>query len=212
VAVLGAESTGKSSLIAELSQALIGLGFDVRRVHEYLRDWCTSQGRTPVAREQLAIAQEQARRARAAAESAQAHATTVVLSDTSALMTAVYSDLLFGDPSLLAFGLAQQKHFDMTLVTGLDLPWVADGLQRDGVQSQAPVDKRLREILVQNEIAFDVIYGLGPQRADNALRLLQRRLGCLPPAPEQRPWTCDKCSDPTCEHRLFTSLIQADSR
>ena len=209
VAVLGAESTGKSSLIQSVARELTQLGHEVRTVDEYLRAWCASEGRTPRAHEQVSIALEQTRQVLAASGNKLPHsATSVLLSDTTALMTAIYSEVLFGDGSLLEYGLTQQKTFDLTLVTGMDLPWVADGLQRDGADSQAPIDQRLRQVLVQHSLPFHVVYGVGAQRTHSALRLLQRRLGTLPPSPDQAPWTCDKCSDPGCEHRLFTGLIQ----
>jgi nicotinamide riboside kinase len=208
VAVLGAESTGKSSLIQSLALELTRLGHDVRTVDEYLRVWCTREGRTPRAYEQASIALEQTRQVLAASGKLSGTTSTVLLSDTTALMTAIYSDVLFGDGSLLEYGLTQQKTFDLTLIAGLDLPWVADGLQRDGANSQAPIDQRLRQVLATHGIGFHVVYGVGFQRTHSALRLLQHRLGTLPPGPEQAPWICDKCSDPGCEHRLFTGLIQ----
>ena len=208
VAILGAESTGKSSLTQSLCDELTRIGYEVRVVDEFLREWCAREGRTPQVHEQVAIAHEQARRLQAASHRATRNVSAVILSDTSPLMTAIYSDVLFTDPSLLGFGLAQQKNFDITLVTGLDLPWVADGLQRDGKHSQAPIDHRLREALLNGGIAFQVIYGVGPQRTDRALRPILQRLGCLPPAPEGQAWRCDNCSDASCEHRMFTRLVE----
>ena len=55
-------------------------------------------------------------------------------------MIAVYSDFVFADASLYASALAAQRRCDLTLVTALDLPWRADGLQRDGAHVRAPVD------------------------------------------------------------------------
>ena len=58
-----------------------------------------------------------------------------LIADTTPLMTAIYSQQVFGDDALLAEGLAFQRlQVDVTLLLGLDLPWVPDGLQRDGAQ------------------------------------------------------------------------------
>ena len=73
--------------------------------------------------------------------------TKQVLADTTPLMTAVYSDLLFQDTRLYADAARHQQGYALTLLTGLDLPWVADGLQRDGPQVREPVDARLRQAL-----------------------------------------------------------------
>ena len=93
IALVGAESTGKTELSRAIAQRLQDRGMPVALVGEYLREWCEREGRTPRPDEQQAIADEQRRRIDAAA------ATGVVVADTTALMTAVYSEQLFADPS-----------------------------------------------------------------------------------------------------------------
>ncbi|MGZ5218265.1 MAG: AAA family ATPase, partial [Caldimonas sp.] len=88
VALLGAESTGKTTLAGELGDALERRGTRVVVVAEALRDFCVAHERTPRHDEQRAIAAEQTRRIDAAASDAQ-----VVIADTTALMIAVYSEL-----------------------------------------------------------------------------------------------------------------------
>ena len=174
IALLGAESTGKTAL----AQALLAHGQLCQRqvlwVPEYLREWCDAAGRTPLAHEQALIAQTQAERALAAPTC------DWLLVDTTPLMTAVYSDLLFADRSLYESALAHQTHYDLTLLMGLDLPWVADGLQRDGPQVRLPVDTRLRHALLGAGIRFSVIYGWGADRSQAALRAMDHCHGARP--------------------------------
>jgi nicotinamide riboside kinase len=137
-------------------------------------------------------------------------AASLLLSDTAPLMTAVYSDLLFGDTSLYAAALADHSVFGLTLVTGLDLPWVADGIQRDGVAMRAQVHQRLCDVLRRHRIAFSLVYGRGEARTQSALQAIGYALG-KPPADARRSawkWPCEKCSDPECEHRLFSALLK----
>ena len=47
IALLGAESTGKSQLASALSARLQQSGLAVHRVDEYLREWCDAHQRTP---------------------------------------------------------------------------------------------------------------------------------------------------------------------
>jgi uridine kinase len=47
IALLGAESTGKTALAHALVQLLVQQGQDAVAVDEYLREWCAVQGRTP---------------------------------------------------------------------------------------------------------------------------------------------------------------------
>jgi nicotinamide riboside kinase len=215
IAVLGAESTGKTTLARALARALNTTESPVVTVHEVLREWCDHEGRTPRAEEQLGIAHEQARRAETA------WAGTGVVADTTPLMTAVYSELLFGDRSLYGFALAHQRHYHLTLLTGLDVAWVADGLQRDGPHVREPVDALVRAALARAGIAFCTVYGYGDARLNHAISALENTMNSIAKHQENTrakgqfdskkaaawSWPCDKCSDPGCEHRLFTDLL-----
>lgn len=198
VALLGAESTGKTSLAAGIAEHWRGCGHAVHAAGEYLREWCDREGHTPRPHEQIGIAHEQARRALLAP------AGHWLVADTTPVMTAVYSDMLFNDQTLYDFALEHQRHYDLTLVTGLDIAWVADGLQRDGPHVREPVDAMVRAALDRAGLPYRVVYGQGPRRLLNALYAIDSftRTGT-----ESRPWTCDKCADPDCEHKLFTGLL-----
>lgn len=206
IALLGAESTGKTQLSMELAQALRQQGKSVAVVPEVLREWCHREGRTPRPEEQMAIAQEQERRVDQAAAAAGAD---IVISDTTALMVAIYSAMLFEDGTLYRFALDRQSGYDITLLTGLDLPWVADGLQRDGPHVREPVDALIREALARAGVPYRLVYGRGAERLRNALAAIEASAP-EEDAKQERPWTwsCDKCSDPECEHRLFTGLLR----
>lgn len=203
IALLGAESTGKTALSEALAQRLRERGHRVQTVGEVLREWCVREGRTPRPEEQLPIAQEQERRVDAAAARA-----GIVIADTTSLMVAIYSAMLFDDGTLYRFALERQRGYDLTLLTGLDLPWVADGLQRDGPHVREPVDALVREGLAKAGVAYRVVYGTGEERVVNALAPVLELLGERPASVggTRWKWACDKCSDPECEHRLFTGL------
>jgi nicotinamide riboside kinase len=169
IAIIGAESTGKSTLAAQLVPALRQRsGGRVALVAEALREWCEHTGRTPREEEQAPLMRMQHERIEAAAA---AH--DIVVCDTSALMTAVYSRLLFGDRSLEERALDLHARMSATLLTALDLPWVADGHQRDGEHVRAPVDAMLRELLQRRRLPFAVVSGLGPARLQQALAALE---------------------------------------
>jgi nicotinamide riboside kinase len=201
VALLGAESTGKSTLARALAAHFTSLGRKAEAVPEALRDWCQANGRTPRPEEQMGIAQEQERRVDEACARAQ-----VVIADTTAIMVAIYSAILFEDHGLLRFAVERQRQYAVTLVTGLDIPWVADGLQRDGPHVQGPVDALVRALLDKHGIAYRVVYGTGDERLRNALAAVDASLA-PPSSVRDWVWQCDKCSDPDCEHRLFARLI-----
>jgi nicotinamide riboside kinase len=163
VVLVGAESTGKTTLAHAIADRLAGQG-RVVRVDEVLREFCAERGRTPRREEQAAIAAEQTARIELAAATAD-----IVVADTSALMIAVYSELVFGDTSLYASALAAHRRAQLTLLTALDLPWQGDGIQRDGPQVRAPVDALLRKALAGAGIAFTLVEGVGSARLESAM-------------------------------------------
>lgn len=200
VALLGAESTGKTTLARQLATRLADEGRKVAIVGEVLREFCDHHGRTPHVHEQSGIAAEQSRRI---AEAAAVH--EFVVADTTALMIAVYSDHVFSDTSLYAPALADHARVGLTLLTALDLPWQADGLQRDGPHVREPVDARVRAALVSAGLPYSVVAGIGDLRAAHALAAVQRALA-PPEAAAGRArwhWVCERCGDAACErHRL----------
>jgi nicotinamide riboside kinase len=124
---------------------------------------------------------------------------TSTIADNTALTRAVSGDLPQSKLSLHEQAIAHQRTYDLTLLTGLDLPW--SGSSEEALQRQQ-TDARLRAALQEAGIVYGVVYGSGPQRLKNALRFISPQ--DTPPA----RWrgVCEKCSDPDCEFRLFTAL------
>ena len=211
VSLLGGESTGKTTLGKALLGGLNGLGIKTSLVPEHLRDWCVSHGRAPQASEQAGIAFEQARLTDRAADTP---GLQVLLTDTSPLVIAAYSEHYFDDTSLYPQAMDRQRRVGLTLLMGLDLPWVADGCLRDGPQVREAIDALLRRHMLAMNLPFQTIHGVGEVRTRQTLRAIGLTLGqtLLPQDPDgpqsRRPWVCDSCSDPDCEHRLFTQLLQ----
>lgn len=226
IALLGAESTGKTNLSIGIAQALRSLGLKAVAVPETLREWCHANGRTPEVHEQADIAKAQA-------ENIFSISSGWVIADTSPLMTAVYSDYMFQDKGLYQQALLHQAAFDLTLLMGLDLDWVADGVQRDGEHVREPVDTLLRQALQGAKLPFQVIYGRSEARLSAALMAIHERVGAvhtelgphltaLKSLQSQRDanqyglnkgktaWRCDLCSDAECEHKLFSDLLKAE--
>jgi len=212
ITLLGGESSGKTTL-AQALHARLGAVADLPAVlvPEQLRSWCEREGRAPLQHEQAARAAEQTR-ALDAADSTPGVA--VVIADTSALLIAAYSELYFNDRSLWTGALDRQRRVNLTLLMGLDLPWVADGLFRDSPAVREATDALLRRGLQAAGIPFQTLYGSVEMRVQQALRAIGSALG-RPLVSERsdwahgrRPWACEKCSDPACEHRLFTALLQ----
>lgn len=216
IAIVGAESTGKTGLAAALSGRIAELtGLRCTWVGEHLRAWCDAHGRTPRQDEQAGIAAQQQMLIEAAAA---AH--DVVVCDTTPLMTAVYSERIFGDRSLQPDAVALQRRSALTLLTALDIPWQPDGLQRDGPHVREPVDGIIRRLLIDSALPWALVAGQGTARLESALDavapLLRQhatlattpgnglfsRLADREAAQPAWRWTCENCDSPACEHQL----------
>ena len=204
IAMLGAESTGKTTLCGELGSLLRSEGRDAVVVGEYLREFCDRHARTPRRDEQAAIAAEQTRRID---EAAAQHA--VVIADTTALMIAVYSDQVFDDTSLYRAAEQAQRGCTATLLTALDLAWQADGHQRDGPHVREPVDAKVRAALRRAGVAYSVVGGVGPARLAAALSCVERALD--PPRPDPGAPSCHsvcaRCGEADCERHLLPGRV-----
>lgn len=203
VALLGAESTGKTHLATALTQTLIERGHRTGLVLEYLREFCDQHQRVPSADEQVHIAAEQTRRIQT-----QAAVQDVVIADTTALMTAVYSHQVFGDVSLYPMALRAQQGVRLNLITALDIAWQADGLQRDGPHVRGTVDILIRAALQNAKLSYSVVAGQGPTRLQAAIRSVEHALctdardatSVTEPSSTTRWRTwCECCADPECE-------------
>ena len=134
ICLIGAECTGKTTLAQALAQRMDGLW-----VPEYLRGFTQAHGRTPQRAEQLHILQEQLRMETEALSLARQQGHSVVFCDTAPLLTAVYSDCVFADASLYPQARSLHARYALTLFLQPDIPWHADGLQRDGPDARAAV-------------------------------------------------------------------------
>lgn len=174
VAILGAESSGKSTLAAALAERYGSVW-----VPEYLREFVESQGRVPVAEDQYGIALTQVEREAAAA----AHAKRFLFCDTTPLMTVVYSRHYFGGADAQLAALAAATQYDLTLVTAPDSPWVADGLQRESEAVRQLIYRLLLDELDTRGIAYHVLHDSLEARLAQAAPLLQQALAAAPAHP-----------------------------
>jgi NadR type nicotinamide-nucleotide adenylyltransferase len=165
IAILGAESTGKSTLAPALAARHGTLW-----VPEYLREFVDTQRRVPREEDQLEIARTQ--RAREDAMAASAQARRWLFCDTTPLMTAVYSRIYWGRVPAELLALEAAHDYAVTLVAGLDLPWVPDGLQRESEEVRRQVHDCLLAVLRERGIPFTLLEGDLPQRLRQVEALL----------------------------------------
>jgi NadR type nicotinamide-nucleotide adenylyltransferase len=174
IALLGAESTGKSTLAAALARR-----YGTLWVPEYLREFVEVNARVPREDDQGGIARTQRERELLLARDARVRDFLFV--DTTPLMTAVYSRIYWGrvPPDLLAWEAAHD--YAWTLVAAPDLPWVPDGLQRESEQVRQRVHAQLQAVLDERRIPVTVLTG----ELEERLRQVEALIGGPPVVPAQ---------------------------
>ena len=196
IAIVGARCTGKTWLTRTLTDVLRKQGQTVHAVETPSHDPTVA--------------------AQAQTQAVLAIASGTVIADSTPLMTAIDNHQRWGDEGLYPMALAHQRLYDLTLVTGLDMAWPAPRGQ-ENPHSRGPFDALLRDALTRAGIGFQVVYGQGLTRLHNALLALgledeaawaQRESAQFALNRGRTPWRCEQCSDPACEHRLFTGLLQ----
>ena len=163
VAILGAESSGKSTLAAALATH-----YATAWVPEYLREFVDVNGRVPREGDQYPIAQTQMAREDAAA----LEANRFLFCDTTPLMTALYSRWYWGRVDAQLALLERRHDYTVTLVTAPDSPWEADGLQRESEAVRQTVHQQVLQVLDERAIPYLLVTGSLPQRVLQATRYL----------------------------------------
>ena len=104
--------------------------------------------------------------------------------------------------------------FDSVFLRGLQSPANGDLLRQTA-------DESIRAALQLSETPFHVVYGSDEEALTQVMRAIEN-LGTVPPITATPAiqntrsldgtapwvWLCDKCSDPQCEHRLLTDLLE----
>jgi len=166
VVVLGAESTGTTSLATAL-----GAHYDNPWVPEYGREYCetlqdlfTHKWRTE---EFTAIAREQNRREDLAARTAG----PVLICDTDAFATGIWHERYVGKRSVEVEALSHNRRYAHTFVTDVDIPFVQDGL-RDGEPIRTWMHGLFVERLCQAGRPFTVVRGDVEERVQAAVAVI----------------------------------------
>jgi nicotinamide riboside kinase len=158
---------GKSVLGAQLAQALGAV-----LAPEFGRIWCEAHGTDCTMDDLLAIARTQ----QAMIAAAKPRGNGWVVTDTDALMTAVWADMMHGrrDPWFDAF----DAPADLYLLLDIDLPFHDDGLRLyGGADERARFFGLCRAELERRGVRWALVSGTGAARLENALAAIRARFG-----------------------------------
>ncbi|MEI6668665.1 MAG: ATP-binding protein [Acidobacteriota bacterium] len=167
VVVTGSECTGKTSLVADLARHF-GSPASPEFVREYLDRKASPLDATdvePIARGQMRGEDEAA-----------ASASRLVVKDTDLLSTVVYSRHYYGDCPSWIEAAAHDRLGDVYLLLHPDVPWQADGLQRDRADDRLGMHALFRRQLAASEAAVVDVTGSWDTRRDTAVAAVGRAL------------------------------------
>jgi HTH-type transcriptional repressor of NAD biosynthesis genes len=167
ISVVGAESTGTTTLARDLAEH-----YQTVWVPEYGREYCenlqtsgvdlwTYQWRSPefteIARQQQEMENTLARQAN-----------RILICDTDVLATGIWHERYLGALSAEVDAIAESHRHDLYLLTDCDLPFVQDGL-RDGETIRQWMTRRFEEVLRERGLPWIRICGQGEQRLSAAV-------------------------------------------
>lgn len=173
VAIVGAESTGKTTLAQELAKH-----FDTVWVPEYGREYTEiSVGREAFFdykwrdEEFVHIAQKQVE----LEDQLAGKANRVLICDTDALATCIWQERYLGHCSDQVAAIAHQRRYDLYLLADCDIPFTQDGL-RDGEHLRQWMTNRFREELTQRKEPWILVRGRLEQRLHAAIDAIEKLL------------------------------------
>ena len=172
VAILGAESTGKTTLCRDLAAH-----FGCPWVPEYMRTYlqakwdneqltCTWDDLLPIAQGQIELENKLAEQA---AQTSNNH--PYLFSDTSLFELMVYSNWYYGACPDALTKAALTHHYDLILLTDIDTPWVADDL-RDSPHQREEISAYFAHQLTIHNRPFHIISGSRELRVVEVAELL----------------------------------------
>lgn len=172
VAILGAESTGKTTLCCDLAAH-----FGSPWVPEYMRTYlqakwdneqltCTWDDLLPIAQGQIDLENKLAKQAAQLPDN-----NHYLFCDTSLFELMVYANWYYGDCPEALSQAALVHYYDLILLTDVDIPWVADDL-RDSPHQRENISAYFASQLTLHNKAFQRIGGERMQRVQQVAKWL----------------------------------------
>ena len=159
VAIVGPESTGKSTLSSQLARH-----YHTAWVPEYAREYIDQLHRPYKEQDLLKIAQGQL----AYEDQMEKKAERLLICDTNLIVIKIWSEFKYGrcDPWIL--DQVKHRHYDLHLLMDVDLPWQKDPQREHPHLRQQLFDIYYRELKTIN-VSFKVINGNYEERFNKAV-------------------------------------------
>jgi NadR type nicotinamide-nucleotide adenylyltransferase len=160
IAIMGPESTGKSSMAEFLARHYGSLW-----VPEYAREYCDQLGKTAEFEDELAILKGQLERESEFIK----RDGEILFFDTMFLTVKIYSEHVFKTYPREIDKYLESHRYDFFLIMDIDLPWEDDPLREFPELRSYFMEIHIREIKALG-VPYEIISGLGSIRKENALK------------------------------------------
>ncbi|HQR94461.1 MAG: ATPase [Bacteroidetes bacterium 24-39-8] len=175
VVVIGPESTGKSSLCAELAEH-----FSAKWCPEYAREHLTVHGKAYSYDDLLTIAQKQLAQEDRFTNEALNNDQELLFIDTDMYVMKVWCEYVFQKCHHYILEQITQRQYDLYLLCDTDLPWVQDELREypaDGPRKE--LFQIYKDLLINQSIPFVIINGNYQERLQEAIEAVEQLQGQL---------------------------------
>jgi NadR type nicotinamide-nucleotide adenylyltransferase len=167
IAIVGPESTGKSTMSAWLANY-----YDTIWIPEYARGYCEKLTAPPTWQDeinmfngQIALEQEMIKGAR----------NGLAICDTTFITVKIWSDHIFGSSPREVTDALKNHQYDIYLLLDIDMPWQDDPLRDFPTLREHFMEIWHKELKALNA-NYIVISGTGQQRYDNAMEAVDKFL------------------------------------
>ncbi|MBW4888642.1 ATP-binding protein [Mucilaginibacter sp. HMF5004] len=159
IAIVGPESTGKSTMSAHLAKH-----YHTIWVPEFARDYCAALTGPPTLQDELNMFHGQL----ALEEEHLPKANKILICDTTFITIKIWSDHMFGHTPPEVIEELNNHHYDCYLLLNIDLPWEDDPLRDFPGLREHFMDVWVKELNAINA-NYTLISGLGQDRYQNGV-------------------------------------------
>ena len=172
VAIIGPESTGKSTLSARLAEH-----YKTTWVPEYAREYLTLKGMNYTYESLLDIAKGQVALEEKYLREAEAAASPVLFIDTDMYVMKVWSEFVFGKCHQWVIDQITERNYDLYLLCNIDLPWSPDPLREyPNPEPRKQLFRIYHDILINQSTPWAVISGDWDERLQAAITAVNKIL------------------------------------
>ncbi len=165
VVVVGAESTGKTTLAQGLAKH-----YDTVWLPEYGREYIDKKKSGPEPEDFPEIARGHLERE----DASMRQANRILIYDTDLIVTYILSDYYLGTCQDWIIDESHKRRGDLYLLTDTDIPWEADTDQREGPEIRELLHQRFRQELSTRKIPYVMVSGSVEERMKTATRAIDR--------------------------------------